>query len=178
MVGTLGSDSKGIAAHFVEQTPYRKVFVPDTQGSPSIDSWQDESSGGQGSVSTEAIPDDNESDDYPKVVAESDEETVIDFTQSAPEKPEAPDAPNRKPEIENPSPDNPPTVNDNVTAPEPETPKSNEPAAGSTNENGEFYDPVFGWVKPGAVDQQVSDNDGDPSTISPAQRSTPRAHPV
>ena len=49
--------------------------------------------------------------------------------------------------------------------PEPEAPASSGPAPGSTNNNGEFYDPVFGWVKPGTVQQQEIDNEGDPNKM-------------
>jgi len=49
-----------------------------------------------------------------------------------------------------------------VTAPPAEqTPPSNEPAPGSSNGNGAVYDPVFGWVVPGDVQQSTGDSDGD-----------------
>ena len=49
-----------------------------------------------------------------------------------------------------------------VTAPPAEqTPPSNEPAPGSSNGNGAVYDPVFGWVVPGNVQQSTGDSDGD-----------------
>ena len=42
-----------------------------------------------------------------------------------------------------------------VTAPPAEhAPPSNEPVPGSSNGNGAVYDPVFGWVVPGNVQQR------------------------
>ena len=34
-------------------------------------------------------------------------------------------------------------------------------APGSSNGNGAVYDPVFGWVVPGDVQQSTGDSDGD-----------------
>ena len=49
-----------------------------------------------------------------------------------------------------------------VTAPPAEqAPPSNEPVPGSSNGNGAVYDPVFGWVVPGNVQQSTGDSDGD-----------------
>ena len=49
-----------------------------------------------------------------------------------------------------------------VTAPPAEqTPPSNEPVPGSSNGTGAVYDPVFGWVIPGDVQQSTGDSDGD-----------------
>ena len=40
-------------------------------------------------------------------------------------------------------------------------PPSNDPVPGSSNGNGAVYDPVFGWVVPGNVQQSTGDSDGD-----------------
>ena len=39
------------------------------------------------------------------------------------------------------------------------------PPAGTTNENGAVYDPVFGWVVPGQVNQTTVDSSGDPNKM-------------
>lgn len=46
-----------------------------------------------------------------------------------------------------------------------DTGKDETPAAGSTNENGAVYDPVFGWVVPGQVNQTTVDSGGDPNKM-------------
>lgn len=81
-------------------------------------------------------------DEYPKVAEESEQEVVIDFT--------------------------PAEAKDETPPPPPETPpssaaagKNEMPSAGSTNENGAVYDPVFGWVVPGQVNQSAIDSSGD-----------------
>ena len=53
------------------------------------------------------------------------------------------------------------------TEPEPTAPpaQDNTPAPGSTNENGAVYDPVFGWVVPGQVEQTTSGSSGDPNKM-------------
>ena len=59
------------------------------------------------------------------------------------------------------------TVNPDPSVPEVTAPPaeqalpSNEPAPGSSNGNGAIYDPVFGWVVPGDVQQSTGDSDGD-----------------
>lgn len=103
---------------------------------------------------------------YPKVVEETEDEVVVDFTApKSPDEAEPPEIPEGKTEIADPEPDHTPNIDPSVTAPEPEAPASSGPAPGSTNNNGEFYDPVFGWVKPGTVQQQEIDNEGDPNKM-------------
>lgn len=103
--------------------------------------------------------------EYPKVEAESEDEVVIDFTPT--EKPEEtpPDVPEGKTIMEDPGPEHSLNTDPKVSAPEPETKADNEPAAGSANENGAVYDPVFGWVVPGQVSQSTMDSDGDPNKM-------------
>lgn len=38
-------------------------------------------------------------------------------------------------------------------------------APGSTNDKGQVYDPVFGWVTPSTVQQEVIGGDGDPNKM-------------
>lgn len=100
-------------------------------------------------------------EDYPKVTAEKEDEVTIDFTDT--EKPETtpPPAPEGKTVQEDPGPDHEINPDPEVTAPATEPPASNEPAAGSSNGNGAVYDPVFGWVVPGEIQQSTGDSDGD-----------------
>ena len=104
-------------------------------------------------------------EEYPKVTSQTEDEVVIDFTDT--EKPEEspPPVPEGKTEIKDPGQEH--TVNPDpsvpeVTAPPAEqAPPSNEPVPGSSNGNGAVYDPVFGWVVPGDVQQSNGDSDGD-----------------
>ena len=104
---------------------------------------------------------------YPKVVEESGEDVVIDFTPESetlhPETPEPPEA-----EGDATDPAAPPVYAPEATEPE-ETAApaqdNNTPAPGSTNGNGAVYDPVFGWVEPSPVEQTTSDSNGDPDKM-------------
>ncbi len=104
-------------------------------------------------------------EEYPKVTSQTEDEVVINFTDT--EKPEEtpPPVPEGKTEIKDPGQEH--TVNPDpsvpeVTAPPAEqTPPSNDPVPGSSNGNGAVYDPVFGWVVPGNVQQSTGDSDGD-----------------
>lgn len=103
-------------------------------------------------------------EDYPKVAEESAHEVIIDFTDT--EKKEAeispPPAPEGKKILEDPGPEHEVIPDPEVTAPATETsPADPGPAPGSTNEDGAVYDPVFGWVVPGKVEQTTMDSDGD-----------------
>ena len=92
-------------------------------------------------------------------------EVEIDFTDT--EKPDEtpPPVPEGKTEIEDPGEEhevNPDPAVPEVTAPPAEeSTSSNEPAPGSSNGSGAVYDPVFGWVVPGDVQQSTGDSDGD-----------------
>lgn len=104
-------------------------------------------------------------EEYPKVTSQTEDEVVIDFTDT--EKPEEtpPPVPEGKTEIKDPgqehtvNPD--PSVPEVTTPPAEQAPPSNEPVPGSSNGNGAIYDPVFGWVVPGNVQQSTGDSDGD-----------------
>lgn len=104
-------------------------------------------------------------EDYPKISEESEDEVVIDFTPT--EKPEetTPAAPEGKTIMEDAGPEHPVNSTPEVTVPEPETSADSGPAAGDTSENGAVYDPVFGWVVPGQVNQSAMDSDGDPNKM-------------
>lgn len=102
---------------------------------------------------------------YPKMVEEKNDEVIIDFTdpnQSKDPPPETP-VPDHSPVYTDPS--KPPET---PASEEPKTQgggKSDTPTPGSKNEKGEVYDPVFGWVKPGNVEQTEIDSSGDPNKM-------------
>ncbi len=103
---------------------------------------------------------------YPKVVDDSEDEVVIDFTPESEElRPEPPEPPTAEGDATNPS--APPTYVPEEIALEPTVlpAQNNTPAPGSTNENGAVYDPVFGWVEPGQVEQTPADSSGDPNKM-------------
>ena len=105
-------------------------------------------------------------EEYPKVVDESEGEVTIDFTPEGEDlKTEPPEPPAAEGDPEDPS--APPTYAPEETKPAPTTPpaQDNTPAPGSTNENGAVYDPVFGWVVPGQVEQTTSGSTGDPDKM-------------
>ena len=104
-------------------------------------------------------------EEYPKVTSQTEDEVVIDFTDTEKLEETPPPVPEGKTEIKDPGQEH--TVNPDpsvpeVTAPPAEqVPPSNEPVPGSSNGNGAVYDPVFGWVVPGDVQQSNGDSDGD-----------------
>lgn len=105
-------------------------------------------------------------EEYPKVVDESEDEVVIDFTPESEElQPEPPEPPAAEGDTTDPS--APPTYAPEKTEPEPTAPpaQNSTPAPGSTNENGAVYDPVFGWVVPSQIEQTTSDSNGDPDKM-------------
>ena len=105
-------------------------------------------------------------EEYPRVVDESENEVVIDFTPEGEDlKTEPPEPPAAEGDPEDSS--APPTYAPEETEPAPTTPpaQDNTPAPGSTNGNGAVYDPVFGWVVPGQVEQTTSGSTGDPDKM-------------
>lgn len=111
---------------------------------------------------------------YPKVVEESEGETVIDFTPPAEEsKPEAPEKPVTQADNTNPAatPSYEPedlevedAVGKDSTSPAGQEGSTGDtPSPGDRNEKGEYYVPGFGWSLPSPVEQTVMDNDGDPN---------------
>ena len=104
-------------------------------------------------------------EEYPKVTSETEDEVVIDFTDT--EKPETtpPPAPEGKTEREDPGEDHPvnpdPEVPKVTTPPAEKEPANNEPAPGASNGSGAVYDPVFGWIVPGNGQETIGDSDGD-----------------
>ncbi len=102
---------------------------------------------------------------YPIVSEVSESEVSIDFTptETLEETPPAP--PEGKTLLEDAGPEHPINSVPEVTSPEPESSPHNGPDAGDTNQDGSIYDPVFGWVVPGQVNQSTIDSDGDPNKM-------------
>lgn len=124
----------------------------------SSQSRKDDNSSNQGNAS-------GKQEEYPKVANESEQEVIIDFTSTDTTEETAPPPPEGKtvigvPEEEHslvPASETEPSSND--------TKKESIPSAGSTNEKGAVYDPVFGWVVPGQVNQISVDSGGDPNKM-------------
>lgn len=144
-------------------------FKPDALPSSSnISDWSD--GGSQSGNGSSSAKDDTfgqnsvREEEYPKMTSETEDEVIIEFTDT--DKPEEtpPPAPEGKTEIEDPGeehevqPD--PSVPE-VTPPPDNQSGGNEPAPGSSNENGAVYDPVFGWVVPSQGVEIIGDSDGD-----------------
>lgn len=157
------------AACFIWGRDRPSEFTPDSVESQTTDEWKEGTSSSEsGSWSTPGSADgeNKPEEEYPKVVEETEDEVVVDFTPPKDkEDAEPPAAPEGKTEIENPEPDHPQTIDPEITVPEPEPSSPSGPAPGSTNDNGEVYDPVFGWVKPGVIVQENIDSDGDPNKM-------------
>lgn len=141
-------------------------FLPDESPPASgvTDGWSENGSqaGGDSGADAYTSPQPTEAaEKYPRVAEESEGEVVIDFTDTEKADPTPPPAPEGKTVQEDPGPAHEVNPAPEVTAPETQAPAGNEPAAGSTNGNGAVYDPVFGWVVPGEVQQSAGDSDGD-----------------
>lgn len=127
----------------------------------------DDTDGHQPSSSAPAAaePDEAPLAEYPKVSADTDTETVIDFTPASKPAETEPPAPEGKTILKDPGPEHPVNPDPEVTAPEPETSASPDPAPGASGNDGAVYDPVFGWVVPGKVEQSTLDSNGDPNKM-------------
>lgn len=153
----------------------KAVFLPDEQPQDAIqEEWKDtpdttDPTGGFQDRTDAVIPGQNSAEEklegYPKVAEESEQEIVIDFVPEETKDETPPPPPEGKAVTAdsggehpvNPAPDTAPSSTD--------TGKGDTPAAGSTNENGAVYDPVFGWVVPGQVNQSAIDSSGDPNKM-------------
>ena len=167
------------------------TFTPEASEAASNDSWEEKhtppASGPATLQETEAeqAPATGSADDKTQAVVAEDEKTVVTELNptvdkekvQADTKPIAPPADSEKkgrlPSCD--MPESTPAPTTAPPAPEPENVPNSEPAAEPENaapateaanpENsgheGQVYDPVFGWVTPGAAQGQVVDNDGD-----------------
>lgn len=147
-------------------------FVPEPPATSSpTDSWEE--NGGAPSASPSeggnfdvVLPSKEPEPSFPQVSAETEEQTVVDFTDPEPDKPEAPPAPEGKTVQEAPGPEHP--VNPNPAVTPPPTPEPSQPSGpqpGDTNSQGQVYDAAFGWVTPSRVEQIPVDSDGDPNKM-------------
>ena len=103
----------------------------------------------------------SDKEEYPKTISETEDEVVIDFTDTEKPEPTPPPVPEGKTEIKDTDPEHPVNTDPTVTAPSKEASESNTPSPGSSNGNGAVYDPVFGWVIPGEIQQSTGNSDGD-----------------
>ncbi|MCC8026612.1 MAG: hypothetical protein LIP16_15100 [Clostridium sp.] len=145
-------------------------FVPESpQQTQSVSDWSESSGAAKPSVPANTPAGDPKQEAYPKVAEENDGNVVIDFTppqsSAAAEQPEPPEIPEGKTEVKDPGPSHPVNPDPSVKAPEPEPEQPSGPTPGSTNDKGQVYDPVFGWITPSTVQQEVIDGDGDPNKM-------------
>ena len=113
-------------------------------------------------LSATTAPAETTTAEYPKIAEKTEKDVAVEFSPT--EKPtETPPAPEGKTIMEYPGPEHPGNPAPDVTAPAPEA--ESAPAPGSTDGNGAYYDPVFGWVTPAEVIQSTIDSDGDPDKM-------------
>lgn len=144
-------------------------FVPEPpRQTPSVSNWSESDGAAKPSAPAHTVEEPKQ-EAYPKVAEENGENVVIDFTppqsSAAAEQPEPPEIPEGKTEVKDPGPSHPVNPDPSVKAPEPEPEQPSGPAPGSTNDKGQVYDPVFGWVTPSTVQQEIIDGDGDPNKM-------------
>lgn len=150
----------------------KTAFLPDGQPPAAVqEEWEDtpDAMGSSQALTDSGIPGqdgaEEKLEDYPKVADDSEQEVVIDFTP-AETKDEAPPPPPEGKTATTDSGGKPSSNPSAETAPSStDTGKDEPPAAGATNENGAVYDPVFGWVVPGQVNQSTVDSGGDPNKM-------------
>lgn len=139
-------------------------FVPEPPATSSpTDGWEE--NGGTPSASPSesgnfdvVLPSKKPEPSFPQVSAETEEQTVVDFTDPEPDKPEG------KTVQEDPGPEHPVNPNPAVTPPPtPEPSQPSRPESGDTNDQGQVYVPGFGWATPSKVEQIPIDSDGDPN---------------
>ncbi len=154
-------------------------FIPAPSSSEApVESWSENpsptESGKEIKTSDNVATSTPKNEEYPKVEESDDNKTVVDFTDPSPEKPETPPAPEGKTEIADPGSSH-PVQKDTAVTPTPskqqpkketkQESKPSTPAPGSKNEQGQIYDPVFGWITPSDVQQETIDGDGDPEKM-------------
>jgi cytoskeletal protein RodZ len=140
-------------------------FTPDPLPEGTSSTWEENrsDSGGNGSA-TDPTDSGTAAEGYPKETQDANGNVDIEFTPPSEDlKPETPEPP--KTEADNTNPAAPPTYTpDEVNASaETESQDNNTPAPGSKNSDGAIYDPAFGWIVPGSVNQSTIDSEGDPN---------------
>ena len=152
-----------------DRTPEFSPVPPLPSETPS--SWEENRSDqGSGGSTVNPSVSGQVPEEYPKATPDADGNVDIQFTPPGEAlKPEPPEPPQTNADNTNPS--APPTYTpEQVKPPEDKTPPADEkptdagkPAPGSKRSDGAVYDPVFGWIVPGQVQQTPIDSDGDPN---------------
>lgn len=162
-----------LAACWFVRRDTKTAFLPDEQPPDATqEEWKDTTKTAENSSQehTDAVlPSQNRAEEklegYPKVEEESEQEVVIDFVPAETKSGTPPPPPegntvtteSDRESSANPAPETSPSPTD--------TGEDKTPAAGSINENGAVYDPVFGWVVPGQTNQTTVDSSGDPNKM-------------
>ena len=162
-----------LAACWLVGRDTKTAFLPDEQPPDATqEEWKDtpETAGNSSREHTDAaVPGQNRTEEklegYPKVEEESEQEVVIDFIPTETKDETPPPPPEDKTVTAEPDRETSTTSAPEVSPSSKDTGKDETPAAGSTNENGAVYDPVFGWVVPGQVNQTTVDSGGDPGKM-------------
>ena len=162
-----------LAACWLVGRDTKTAFLPDEQPPDATqEEWKDtpETAGNSSREHTDAaVPGQNRAEekleDYPKVEEESEQEVVIDFVPTETKDETPPPPPEDKAILADPGEDHPLNPAPETASSTTDNEKDTTPAAGSTNENGAVYDPVFGWVVPGQVNQTTVDSGGDPGKM-------------
>lgn len=162
-----------LAACWLAGRDTKTAFLPDEQPPDATqEEWKDtpETSGGSTWEHADAAVTDRNGaaeklEEYPKVAEESEQESVIDFVPAETKDETPPPPPESKTILTDPGEEHPLNPAPETTPSSTDPGKDNTPAAGSTNENGAVYDPVFGWVVPGQVNQSTVDSGGDPNKM-------------
>lgn len=142
----------------------RGNFTPEQpQTSESPDVWEETSSGNEAAVTQNPAGTDTDQnkDAYPKVIEDNGQDVEIDFTPPQTSASVPPEIPEGKTEIADPGSSHPVQKDPAVTPPKQESSQSSTPAPGSKNEQGQVYDPVFGWITVTDGTGIPTDNDGD-----------------
>lgn len=185
IAGTLAVLCVGILATcLLLQKNDQTEFTPEpTSSAAPVESWSEhESAAADKETGTSTGTDIAAKEEYPKVTESSEAQTVIDFTDPEPSKPEAPPVPEGKTEVPEPQSSHPvkkdptvtPSKQDTIPPKPPQTNQSteaeseNQESPNSTapddgHKSGQVYDPVFGWITPGAPQGNPVDAGGDPN---------------
>lgn len=153
----------------------KTVFLPDEPPPDTAqENWTDtpksvtESSSWNHTESSKHAQEDADGklEEYPKVTEENEQEVVLDFIPAETKEESAPPSPPEgKTTMADPGEEHPLNPAPEADASSADTGTDGTPSAGSTNENGAVYDPVFGWVVPGQVNQSSIDSSGDPNKM-------------
>lgn len=139
-------------------------FTPASPQSKTPSTWEENHSDASGSGGTSnSAASGSTSEEYPKSTQDADGDVHTEFTPPSDKlKPDAPEPPSA--DADNTNPSAPPSYSSEQVKPSAEKKHedTSKPAAGSSNGDGAVYDPVFGRIVPGDVDQTPIDNKGDP----------------